>query len=72
MRFIKYFLAIVCLSAINGYAADSEWPSYGLNYANQRYSDNTQIHTANVAKLVKAWSHRTGVKATFQIGRAHV
>jgi glucose dehydrogenase len=60
------FLAFFGLVFGMAHAADSDWPSYGLNYANQRYSENTQINKGNVDRLVKAWSHRTGVKATFQ------
>lgn len=43
-----------------------EWPSYGRDYSNQRYSPLTRINRDNVAQLAPAWSYRSGVKATFQ------
>ena len=44
----------------------SEWPSFGRDYSNQRYSPLAQIDRANVAQLAQAWTYRSGVKATFQ------
>lgn len=48
------------------FAGDIEWPSYGLDHSNQRYSLLDQINTANVSQLTRAWTYHTGVKATFQ------
>jgi glucose dehydrogenase len=36
--------------------AQSDWPVYGHDLTNQRYSTLSQIDTGNVAKLVQAWS----------------
>lgn len=47
-------------------AAGSDWPTYGLDLANQRFSPLAQIDRTNVGGLVKAWQYNSGVKATFQ------
>lgn len=43
-----------------------QWPSYGRDYSNQRFSPLTQVNTSNVDKLKLKWSFKSGVKATFQ------
>lgn len=43
-----------------------DWPSYGRDYSNNRFSPLSQINRDNVASLEPAWTYRTGVKATFQ------
>jgi glucose dehydrogenase len=43
-----------------------DWPSYGRDYSNNRFSPLSQINRDNVAQLAPAWSYRSGVKATFQ------
>lgn len=47
---------------------DAEWPSYGLNYGETRYSELADINTENVSKLGLAWSYDLesirGVEAT--------
>jgi quinoprotein glucose dehydrogenase len=40
--------------------AAADWPAYGATYAARRYSPLTQITTANVGKLERAWEFRTG------------
>ena len=40
-------------------AGDEEWPSYGRDFTNQRYSPLAQINTKNVAGLTLAWKHDT-------------
>lgn len=47
-------------------AQDTEWPSYGLDYTNQRFAQIAQINRGNVQQLTTAWSYKSGVKATFQ------
>src|SRR5689334_21410787 len=47
-------------------SANSEWPSYGRDYSNQRFSPLTQINRDNVTKLAPAWSYKSGINATFQ------
>lgn len=44
----------------------TEWPSYGRDYSNQRFSPLTQINRENVAQLAPRWTYHSGVKATFQ------
>lgn len=48
------------------HAASSDWPSFGRDYSNQRFSPLDQINTKNVSHLKKAWHYRSGVTATFQ------
>jgi glucose dehydrogenase len=43
-----------------------QWPSYGRDYSNQRYSPATQINRDNVKQLALAWQYNSGVKATLQ------
>ena len=38
--------------------ADRDWPMFNRDLAGTRYSPLTQINTANVAKLTKAWHYR--------------
>lgn len=44
----------------------SNWPSYGRDYSNQRFSPLARINRANVNQLAPAWSYNSGIKATFQ------
>jgi len=43
-----------------------EWPSYGRDYTNQRYSPLMQINRSNVQQLGLRWSFKSGVKGSFQ------
>jgi len=43
-----------------------DWPSYGRDYSNQRYSPLAQIDRGNVHRLQPAWTFRSGIDATFQ------
>ncbi|MEL6345256.1 MAG: PQQ-dependent dehydrogenase, methanol/ethanol family [Myxococcota bacterium] len=49
-------------------ATDAEWPSYGLNYGETRYSQLKRIDATNVGQLGLAWSYDLesirGVEAT--------
>lgn len=47
-------------------ALTGEWPSYGRDYSNNRYSPLAQIDRGNVGSLAPAWQFNSGVKATFQ------
>lgn len=47
-------------------ADDAQWPSYGRDYSNQRFSPLTQISTANVNRLVVAWTYHTGIPKAFE------
>jgi glucose dehydrogenase len=44
----------------------SNWLSYGRDYANQRFSPLKQINRDTVAQLVPRWIYQTGTNATFQ------
>ena len=48
--------------------ATKDWPSYGLDYAETRFSKLTQVSDANVAKLGLAWTYNLestrGVEST--------
>jgi len=43
-----------------------EWPSYGRDISNQRYSPLKQINRDNVASLAPRWTYKSGINATFQ------
>ena len=45
---------------------ESDWPLYGRDYSNQRYSPLKQINKTNIDQLNLAWKFNTGEKATFQ------
>ncbi|HMM75322.1 MAG TPA: PQQ-binding-like beta-propeller repeat protein [Gammaproteobacteria bacterium] len=47
-------------------APATDWPLYGLDYSNQRYSPLAQIDAGNVARLTRAWRVKTGVPGSFQ------
>src|SRR5438874_12425115 len=42
-------------------AEDGQWPMFGKNYANTRYSGLDQINTENVKNLKVAWAFSTAV-----------
>ena len=43
-----------------------DWPTYGRDYTNQRFSPLKQINRDNVAKLAPRWQYKSGINATFQ------
>ena len=43
-----------------------QWPSYGRDYSNQRYSPLTQISAATVPQLALAWHYKTGIAEAFE------
>lgn len=54
-------------AAIRRAMADStQWPSYGRDYSNQRWSPLTQINAGNVARLAPAWVYHTGIVNAFE------
>lgn len=63
---LRLLPALCALALAPAFAADIEWPTYGLDLSNQRYAAPSQINTANVGKLTRAWAYKSGVKATFQ------
>ncbi len=54
-------------SALLGAMADStDWPSYGRDYSNRRFSPLTQISPANATQLKLAWRYKTGIPHSFE------
>ncbi len=54
-------------AALRTAMADSgQWPSYGRDYSNQRWSPLTQVATGNVGQLQLAWHYTTGVVNSFE------
>lgn len=43
-----------------------DWPSFGRDYANQRFSPLNQVNENNVKKLALAWQFKSGISASFQ------
>ena len=58
------FLLNACSDANK--SESSDWPLYGRDYNNQRFSPLKQINTDNITQLKLAWKYKTGKKATFQ------
>jgi quinoprotein glucose dehydrogenase len=54
------WLAAVCALVVSANASADEWPSYGRDAGNTRYSPLTQITSGNVAQLQPAWTFHTG------------
>ncbi|GBG13990.1 pyrrolo-quinoline quinone [Novimethylophilus kurashikiensis] len=63
-----FFLSLLVSACATSPTAtkNADWPSYGRDYSNQRYSPLTQINRDNVAQLTTAWTYKSGVNATFQ------
>ncbi len=54
-------------SALRANMADSvDWPSYGRDYSNQRYSTLGQINTTNVSQLALAWHYKSGIVSGYE------
>ena len=54
-------------AAIRRAMADSaNWPSYGRDYTNRRYSPLTQITPATIGNLKLAWVYHTGITTAFE------
>ena len=53
------------LALVGGARAADDWPSYGRDHTNQRYSALAQVDVTNVAGLAPAWIFQTGVVGTF-------
>ncbi|HEU4642981.1 MAG TPA: PQQ-dependent dehydrogenase, methanol/ethanol family [Gemmatimonadaceae bacterium] len=46
----------------------AQWPTYGRDYSNRRWSPLAQIDTANVGRLQLAWVHRSGIPHASESG----
>ncbi|MCK5431207.1 MAG: PQQ-binding-like beta-propeller repeat protein, partial [Gammaproteobacteria bacterium] len=69
IAFLKYpciFLLLLITACSSENDINADWPLYGRDYSNQRFSPLKQISTQNITKLKLAWSYKTGKKATFQ------
>jgi quinoprotein glucose dehydrogenase len=56
MGVLRLFLLVsIALPALH---AQSDWPSWGRDPGNQRFSPLKQINTGNVSKLVPAWQYQ--------------
>ncbi|MGH7510317.1 MAG: PQQ-binding-like beta-propeller repeat protein, partial [Gemmatimonadales bacterium] len=54
-------------SALQQAMADStQWPSYGRDYSNRRFSPLSQITAQNVKQLKLAWRYNTGIPHSFE------
>src|SRR5688572_25802140 len=54
-------------SILVGAMADSaDWPSYGRDYSNGRFSPLSQISPANAQQLKLAWRYKTGIPHSFE------
>ncbi len=65
MRVLIIFL-LMGAAGTSGVQAAEQWPLFGGNYANHRYSPSQQISTENASSLSLAWRVETGRKASFQ------
>ena len=65
MRPSRPLLALLGGCFIAAAAASDDWPSYGLDAGNQRFSTLADIETGNVGRLAPAWIFQTGVLGTF-------
>ncbi len=66
MRTCAVLLAAVTLPVLSG---QNDWPAYGHDGANQKYSPVNQIDTGNVSKLVQAWVYDTRPNPTTRAAR---
>ena len=67
MILIKSLITLFLLTLLSGcQQSDEDWPTYGRNLENQRYSKLSQINDENVKYLKLDWQYQTGIKATFQ------
>jgi glucose dehydrogenase len=64
--FKKWLMALSAVLLSPAFAADIEWPTYGLDLSNRRFAAIEQINAGNVQQLARAWAYQSGVKATFQ------
>ncbi len=60
-------LLFSCAKGVKSTATgQTDWPSYGLNLSNQRFSHANQINASNVNQLTQAWTYKSGVVGSFQ------
>ena len=67
LGFSVLIIAWTCVACFDKSATvDTDWPLYGNDYNNQRFSPLKQINRQNINRLKLAWKFNTGRKATFQ------
>lgn len=67
LSFYTLLLCTACTIGIKDHSAKTQdWPSFGLNLSNQRFSTANQINTSNVKNLTQAWAYKSGVVGSFQ------
>ena len=54
------------LAAESSNPIDHQWPSFGRDHTNQRFSPLTQINDKTISRLVPKWIYQTGAKGSFQ------
>ncbi|MBU3736581.1 MAG: pyrrolo-quinoline quinone [Methylobacterium sp.] len=59
-------LLLACCAQEPPAGVAGEWPNYGRELSNNRYSPLDQIDRGNVAQLAPAWTYHSGIKSTFQ------
>jgi quinoprotein glucose dehydrogenase len=60
---------VVLLLCANALSAETDWPVYGGDLGNTRYSTLNQINTSNVFKLTQAWIFDTNTAAAAKANR---
>ncbi|MEE8321908.1 MAG: PQQ-binding-like beta-propeller repeat protein [Gammaproteobacteria bacterium] len=66
MPCIRSALSYAIIVFACGCVTDTDWPLYGRDYSNQRFSPLKQINRENIDQLSLAWSYHTGKHGTFQ------
>lgn len=59
-------LALIWGTITAGADAGGDWPLYGYDHGNRRFSPLEQIDRSNVHRLKRAWSVKTGNRGSFQ------
>ena len=57
-------IAVLAMASASASGQSTEWPHYGNDQANTRYSPLTQINTGNVQNLKVVWAHSLGTLET--------
>jgi alcohol dehydrogenase (cytochrome c) len=63
---LAFALCLALTVASRAMAQNVDWPIYGGDYANDRYSALDQINTSNVGRLRAAWALSLGVLKDYQ------
>lgn len=63
---VRSLLVLLSLPVMGAAWANTEWPMYGRDHANQRFSPLDQINRTNVDRLEAAWRFDTGRIGSFQ------